>query len=86
MFLTDLLSRLFYYDMVVCEQKLHIIYFFLEIVTSKHIVSEVLSLYGHVFVDSLLIRHRNSTSKFRRYSIDYERRIHVERITSIKRG
>ena len=86
MFLTDLLSRLFYYDMVVYEQKLHTIYFFLEIVTSKHIVSEVLSLYGHVFVDSLFIRHQNSTSEFRRYSNDYERGIYVKIITSIKRG
>ena len=41
---------------------------------------------GHIFVDSPLIRHRTSTWKIRRDFIDFERRIHVELITLIRRG
>ena len=41
---------------------------------------------GHMFVDSLSVRHRNSTSKVCQYFIDYERRIQVKRMTSIRRG
>ena len=41
---------------------------------------------GHIFVDSPSIRHRNSTWKVRRNYIDFERRIYVEIMTSIRRG
>ena len=41
---------------------------------------------GHIFVDSPSIRHRNSTWKVRGNYIDFERRIHVEIMTSIRRG
>ena len=41
---------------------------------------------GHIFVDSPSIRRRNSTWKVRRDFIDFERRIHVEIMTSIRRG
>ena len=41
---------------------------------------------GHIFVDSLLIRRRNSTWKVRRDFIDFERRIQVEIMISIRRG
>ena len=40
---------------------------------------------GHIFVDSPSIRHQNSTWKVRRNYIDFERRIHVEIMTSIRR-
>ena len=41
---------------------------------------------GHMFVDSPSIRRRNSTWKVRGNYIDFERRIHVEIMTSIRRG
>ena len=41
---------------------------------------------GHIFVDSSSIRRRNSTWKVRGNYIDFERRIHVEIMTSIRRG
>ena len=41
---------------------------------------------GHIFVDSPLIRRRNSTWKICGNYIDFERRIHVEIMTSIRRG
>ena len=41
---------------------------------------------GHILVDSPSIRRRNSTWKVRRNDIDFERRIHVEIMTSIRRG
>ena len=41
---------------------------------------------GHIFVDSPSIRRRNSTWKVRENYIDFERRIHVEIMTSIRRG
>ena len=41
---------------------------------------------GHIFVDSSSIRRRNSTWKVRGNFIDFERRIHVEIMTSIRRG
>ena len=41
---------------------------------------------GHIFVDSPSIRRRNSTWKVCRDFIDFERRIHVEIMTSIRRG
>ena len=41
---------------------------------------------GHILVDSPSIRRRNSTWKVRRNYIDFERRIHVEIMTSIRRG
>ena len=41
---------------------------------------------GHIFVDSPSIRRRNSTWKIRGNYIDFERRIHVEIMTSIRRG
>ena len=41
---------------------------------------------GHIFVDSPSIRRRNSTWKVRGNYIDFERRIHVELMTSIRRG
>ena len=41
---------------------------------------------GHIFVDSPSIRRRNSTWKVRENYIDFERRIHVEIMTSIQRG
>ena len=41
---------------------------------------------GYIFVDSPSIRCRNSTRKVRRDFIDFERRIHVEIMTSIRRG
>ena len=37
-------------------------------------------------VDSPSIRHRNSTWKVRQNYIDFERQIHVEIMTSIRRG
>ena len=41
---------------------------------------------GHIFVDSPSIRRRNSSWKVRGNFIDFERRIHVEIMTSIRRG
>ena len=41
---------------------------------------------GHIFVDSPSIRRRNSTWKVCRDFIDFERRIHLEIMTSIRRG
>ena len=41
---------------------------------------------GHIFVDSPSIWRRNSTWKVRRDFIDFERRIHVEIMTSIRCG
>ena len=41
---------------------------------------------GHILVDSPSIRRRNSTWKVRRNYIDFKRRIHVEIMTSIRRG
>ena len=41
---------------------------------------------GHILVDSPSIRRRNCTWKFRRNYIDFERRIHVEIMISIRRG
>ena len=41
---------------------------------------------GHIFVDLSSIPSRYSTRKIRRYFIDFERRIHVEIMTSIRRG
>ena len=41
---------------------------------------------GHIFVDSPSIWRRNSTWKVRGNYIDFERRIHVEIMTSIRRG
>ena len=41
---------------------------------------------GHIFVDSPSTRRRNSTWKVRGNYIDFERRIHVEIMTSIRRG
>ena len=37
----------------------------------------------HILFDSPLIRRQNSTWKVRRNDIDFERRIHVEIMTSI---
>ena len=42
--------------------------------------------YRHIFVDSPSIRRRNAMWKVRRDFIDFERRIHVEIMTSIRRG
>ena len=41
---------------------------------------------GNIFVDSSSIRRRNSTWKVRGYYIDFESRINVEIMTSIRRG
>ena len=41
---------------------------------------------GHIFVDSPSIRRRNSTWDVRGNYIDFERRIHVEIMTSIRCG
>ena len=41
---------------------------------------------GHIFVDSPSIRRLNSTRKVRGNYIDFERRNHVEIMTSIRRG
>ena len=41
---------------------------------------------GHILDDSPLIRHRDFTWKVRRNDIDFERRIHIEIITSIQHG
>ena len=41
---------------------------------------------GHILVDSPSIRRRNSTWKVRRNDIDFERRIQVEIMTSIRRA
>ena len=41
---------------------------------------------GHIFVNSQSIRRRNSTRKVRRNFINFERRIHVEIMTSIRPG
>ena len=41
---------------------------------------------GHILVDSQSIRRRNSMWKVRRNYIDFERQIHVEIKTSIRRG
>ena len=40
----------------------------------------------HIFVDLSSIRRRNSTWKVRRSYIDFERRIYVEIMTSIRHG
>ena len=41
---------------------------------------------GHIFVDLSSIRHRDSTWKVRRDFTNFEKRIYVETITSIRRG
>ena len=41
---------------------------------------------GRIFVDLPSIRRQNSTWKVRENYIDFERRIHVEIMTSIRRG
>ena len=41
---------------------------------------------GHIFVDSPSIRRRNSSWKVRGNCINFERRIHVEIMTSTQRG
>ena len=41
---------------------------------------------GHIFVDATSIPRRTSTWKVRQNSIDFERQIHVETVTSIRRG
>ena len=41
---------------------------------------------GHILVDSPSIRRRNSTWKVCRNYSDFDRRIHVETMTSIRRG
>ena len=41
---------------------------------------------GHIFVDSPSIRRRNSTWKVCENYIDFEKQIHVEIMTSIRRG
>ena len=41
---------------------------------------------GHIFVDSQSIQRRNSTWEVGRDFIDFEKRIHVEIMTSIWRG
>ena len=41
---------------------------------------------GHIFVDSPSIRCRNSTWKVRGNYIDFDRRIHVENMASIRSG
>ena len=41
---------------------------------------------GHILVDSPSIRRRNSTWKVRRNDINFEGRIHMEIMTSIRRG
>ena len=45
-----------------------------------------LCLNGHIFVDLPSIRRRNSTWNVGRDFINFERRIYVETITSIRRG
>ena len=40
---------------------------------------------GHIFVDSPFIRHRNSTCKVHRDFLNFERRIQMEIMTSIRR-
>ena len=55
------------------------------IMTTFGIQSSLLP-YGHILIDSPLIRRRNATWKARRDFIDFERRIHVEIMTSIPRG
>ena len=47
---------------------------------------KVLWCNGHILVDSPSIRRRNSAWKVRRNYIDFERWIHVEIMTSIRRG
>ena len=42
--------------------------------------------YGHIFVDSPSVRRLTSTWKVRRDLIDFEKRIHVEIMTSIRCG
>ena len=42
--------------------------------------------HGHIFVHSPSIRGRNSTWKVSGNYIDFEKRIHVEIMTSIRRG
>ena len=41
---------------------------------------------GHIFVDSPSIRRPNSTWNIRGHYINFERRIHVEIMTSSRRG
>ena len=55
------------------------------IMTTFGIQSSLLP-YGYILIDSPLIRRRNATWKVRRDFIDFERRIHVEIMTSIPRG
>ena len=41
---------------------------------------------GHIFIDLASIRRRNSTLKVRRDFIDFDTRIHMEVMTSIRGG
>ena len=52
----------------------------------SHMTKLMKSPNGHIFADLLLILRRNSTWKVRGNYIDFERRIHVEIMTSIRRG
>ena len=56
----------------------------------EHFLIFILDTYllpnGHIFVNSQSIRRRNSTWKVRGNYIDFERWIHVEIMTSIRRG
>ena len=51
-----------------------------------HMTKLMKSPNGHIFADLPLILRRNSTWKVRGNYIDFERRIHVEIMTSIRRG
>ena len=51
-----------------------------------HVVCKLYLPNGHILVDSPSIRRENSTWKFGRNYIDFERRIHEEIMTSIRRG
>ena len=52
----------------------------------SHMTKLMKSPNGHIFADLPLILRRNSTWKVRGNYIDFERRIHVEIMTSIRRG
>ena len=64
---------------------------FAEVKQNSFLISELLYVFqpgpnGHIFIHSPSIRRRNSRCKVRWNYIHFERRIHVEIMTSIRRG
>ena len=73
-----------------CEEKIIYIYDSWEF-DRKYTIFKILVIFicqpnGHIFVDSPSTRYRNSAWKLRRDFIDFDRWIHLETMTSIRRG